>query len=606
MRINIILSMAFTVLVLTACAGHKVKTEDLNKPKNTAISSNVDAHQQLQQIFDDEWQYFLDTSPAYASYLGLGNDQQNSRWQDMSLSAIKAEDTHNRNVLKKLTTIDLKALSPSEQTNYQLFKWQLEMAIDEHQFKSYLIPIDQSQGIQTLDDMANFIPLATVADYENWLTRLTKIPTLISQSQKLMEVGISEGVMPSRDTMLRIPAQIQKQLVDAPEESLFYQPFANISDTISVAEQKRLQQQAASVIGEKIIPAFYEFNQFFVNKYLPATRTSHGLWDTPNGKAAYEQKVRYFTTTDLTPDEIHQIGLDEVARNRAEMDKVIEEVGFDGTFEEFITFLRTDPQFYYETPEELFDAYLAISKRIDPELVKLFGKLPRMPYGLKAIPDAVAPDSTTAYYNTPAADGSRAGYYYVNLYQPETRPKYEMEVLSVHEAVPGHHLQLALQMELDDMPNFRRFLGFTVFVEGWGLYSERLGYDLGLYKDPYSRFGQLTYDMWRSIRLVVDTGIHYKGWTRQQAIDYFKANAAKSEEDIINEIDRYISWPGQALAYKIGQLKMLELRERAKSKLGDKFDIKAFHDTLLGSGSIPLSVLEENIDNWIESVKSSK
>ena len=261
--------------------------------------------------------------------------------------------------------------------------------------------------------------------------------------------------------------------------------------------------------------------------------------------------------------------------------------------------MRTDPQFYYDTPEELFNAYLATSKRLDPELTKLFGKLPRAPYGLKPIPDNIAPDSTTAYYNPPSADGLRPGYYYVNLYKPETRPKYEIEVLSVHEAVPGHHLQLALQAELGELPMFRRFLGFTVFIEGWGLYSERLGYDMDLYQDPYSKFGQLTYDMWRSVRLVVDTGLHYKGWTRQQAIDYFKANAAKSEQDIINEIDRYISWPGQALAYKIGQLKMLELREKAKAQLGDKFDIRAFHDTMLGSGSVPLNVLEANIDTWI-------
>ncbi|GAA6186601.1 DUF885 domain-containing protein [Aliiglaciecola sp. NS0011-25] len=600
MPIKLFIKMLFAAMLLTACAAPQ-------QTKNSiSVTAPNDAQQQLQQILDEEWQYFLDTYPAYASYLGLGNDQQNSRWQDMSLSAINAIDAHNRDVLAKLSSIDVEQLTDSQQTNYQLFKWQLEMSIEEHKYKSYLMPIDQNQGVQTLDDMANFVSLSSVKDYENWLTRLEKIPRLLEQNQTLMETGMSQGMMPARDTMLRIPAQIQKQLVDTPEESLFYRPFINISDHISSAEQARLQLKAKAIIADHIIPAYAEFNEFFINQYLPATRSTHGLWDTPDGKASYQQKVRYFTTTDLTPDEIHQIGLDEVARNRAEMDKVMEETGFDGTFEEFVNFLRTDPQFYYETPEELFDAYLAISKRIDPEIVKLFGKLPRMPYGLKAIPDAVAPDSTTAYYNPPAADGSRAGYYYVNLYQPETRPKYEMEVLSVHEAVPGHHLQLALQMELDDMPYFRRFLSFTVFVEGWGLYSERLGYDLGLYKDPYSRFGQLTYDMWRSVRLVVDTGIHYKGWTRQQAIDYFKANAAKSEEDIINEIDRYISWPGQALAYKIGQLKMLELRERAQNELGDKFNIKDFHDTLLGSGSIPLSVLETNIENWITSVKSAK
>ena len=301
----------------------------------------------------------------------------------------------------------------------------------------------------------------------------------------------------------------------------------------------------------------------------------------------------------MSPDEIHRIGLNEVSRIRADMQLVIDELEFDGDFADFLHFLRTDPQFYYDDPQALFDGYLAICKRIDPELVKLFGKLPRMPYGLRAIPANIAPDTTTAYYMRPSADGSRAGYYYVNLYRPEVRPTYEMEVLSVHEAMPGHHLQIALQMELPDMPTFRRYSGFTAFTEGWGLYSESLGYELGLYKDPYSRFGALTYEMWRAVRLVVDTGMHYKGWTRQQAIDFFKNNAAKTELDIINEIDRYISWPGQALAYKIGQLKILELRAKAEQMLGKDFDIRAFHDQLLGGGALPLEVLETRMNLWL-------
>ncbi len=301
----------------------------------------------------------------------------------------------------------------------------------------------------------------------------------------------------------------------------------------------------------------------------------------------------------MTPDEIHRLGLDEVKRIRGEMQAIIREVEFDGSFTEFLTFMRTDPQFYFDNPDDLYEAYLATCKRIDPELVKLFGVLPRMPYGVKPIPDSIAPDTTTAYYTRPAADGSRAGIYWVNLYRPEVRPKYEIEVLSVHEAMPGHHLQIALQQELGDIPMFRRFQGFTAFVEGWGLYSERLGYDLGLYKDPYSRFGQLTYDMWRAVRLVVDTGMHYKGWTRQQAIDFFKDNAAKAEHDIVNEIDRYIAWPGQALAYKVGQLKILALRERAEIRLGEAFDIRAFHDALLGGGALPLDILEQRMDAWL-------
>ncbi len=303
----------------------------------------------------------------------------------------------------------------------------------------------------------------------------------------------------------------------------------------------------------------------------------------------------------MTPDEIHRVGLNEVKRIRGEMQEIISEVEFEGSFADFLLFLRTDPRFYFDNPDDLYEAYLATCKRIDPELVTLFGVLPRMPYGLKPIPDSIAPDTTTAYYSQPAADGSRAGIYWVNLYKPEVRPKYEIEVLSVHEAMPGHHLQIALQQELEDIPNFRRFNGFTAFVEGWGLYSERLGYDLGLYKDPYSRFGQLTYDMWRAVRLVVDTGIHYKGWTRRQAIDFFKDNAAKTEHDIVNEIDRYIAMPGQALAYKIGQQKIIALRERAERQLGESFDIRAFHDELLGAGALPLDILEQRMDTWLAS-----
>jgi uncharacterized protein (DUF885 family) len=370
-------------------------------------------------------------------------------------------------------------------------------------------------------------------------------------------------------------------------------------DTIAVKDRARLRELARTIIDKSIVPAYRGFSRYFNDTYLPASRDTIGAAALPNGEAFYEYRVRLFTTTQMTPDKIHRLGLNEVKRIRDEMQLVIDQLGFDGSFAEFLEFLRTDKQFYYDTPEQLFDGYLATAKRIDPELVNLFGKLPRIPYGLRPIPDNIAPDTTTAYYSPPAADGSRPGYYYVNLYRPEVRPKYEMEVLTIHEAVPGHHLQIALQMELEEMPEFRKYSGFTAFTEGWGLYSESLGYEMGFYKDPYAHFGALTYDMWRAVRLVVDTGMHYKGWTRQQATDFFKANAAKTEQDIVNEIDRYISWPGQALAYKIGQLKMLELRHKAEQALGDQFDIKAFHDALLGGGALPMEVLETRMDLWL-------
>ena len=402
-----------------------------------------------------------------------------------------------------------------------------------------------------------------------------------------------------RILMDRIPDQIAVQLVEFAADSPFFKPFENLPESFAAAERERLRAAATEIIEDTVLPAYRELDRYFNKKYLPAARDSIGLSELPNGNAWYEYLARSFTTTRMTPDEIHRLGLEEVSRIRGEMEQIIQEVEFDGSFADFLVYLRTDPQFYFDNPDDLYDAYLATSKRIDPELVKLFGKLPRMPYGVKPIPESIAPDTTTAYYSRPAADGSRAGIYWVNLYRPEVRPKYEIEVLSVHEAMPGHHLQIALQQELDGMPNFRRFMGFTAFVEGWGLYSERLGYDLGLYQDPYSRFGQLTYDMWRAVRLVVDTGMHYKGWTRQQAIDFFKDNAAKAEYDIVNEIDRYILMPGQALAYKIGQLKILQIRERAAIQLGEDFDIRAFHDELLGAGALPLDLLEQRMDRWL-------
>ncbi|MDH5622578.1 MAG: DUF885 domain-containing protein, partial [Gammaproteobacteria bacterium] len=415
----------------------------------------------------------------------------------------------------------------------------------------------------------------------------------------LAETGRKSGYMPPRVLMERIPEQLALQVVENATESPFFAVFDNMPESFSAADRERIRAQATTTLEKSVLPAYRKLDRYFNGQYLPATQDSVGLSELPNGKAWYEHLARTFTTTRMTPDEIHRLGLNEVKRIRDEMAEVISEVGFEGSFQDFLVFLRTDPQFYYDNPDDLYEAYLATSKRIDPELVRLFGKLPRMPYGVKPIPDSTAPHTTTAYYSRPATDGSRAGTYWVNLYRPEVRPKYEIEVLSVHEAVPGHHLQIALQQELDEVPMFRRQMGFTAFVEGWGLYSERLGYDLGLYEDPYSRFGQLTYDMWRAVRLVVDTGMHYKGWTRQQAIDFFKDNAAKAEHDIVNEIDRYIGNPGQALAYKIGQLKILTLRERARNQLGDDFDIRAFHDELLGAGALPLDLLEQRMDDWI-------
>ncbi len=551
----------------------------------------------FQSLLDAHWEWLLQEEPVRASR--LGDRRYNDRWEDMSLDAIERRQREQQQFLRQLRSIDSAELSDADQLNYDLFRRQLEDATDGHRFRDYLMPMSQRGGVQSLESTAETLRLETVQDYEDWLTRMSNADTVIEQTMELMEEGLETGYMPPKILMQRIPPQISAQLVEEPDQSPFYIAFQDMPDAIESDDQERLRGLARDVIEETIVPAYRDFNRFFEEIYLPASRDSIGASALPDGEAFYEYRARVYTTTPMTPNEIHRLGLDEVKRIREEMQLVIDELEFDGSFAEFLEFLRTDPQFYYTTPEALFDAYLAVSKRIDPELVRLFGKLPRIPYGLRPIPDNIAPDTTTAYYNSPAADGSRPGYYYVNLYQPEVRPKYEMEVLSIHEAVPGHHLQIALQMELEDMPNFRKYSGFTAFTEGWGLYSESLGYEMGFYTDPYSRFGALTYDMWRAVRLVVDTGIHYKGWTRQQAIDFFKDNAAKTEADIVNEIDRYISWPGQALAYKIGQLKMLELRRNAEATLGKDFDVKAFHDALLAGGAVPMEVLETRMDRWL-------
>jgi uncharacterized protein (DUF885 family) len=555
------------------------------------------ATEDFHALLDEAWEFYLAENPMVASR--AGDRRYNTEWRDGSLDAIQRRHLQRRDFLRRVYAIDKTALSEADRLNYELFRRDLQQRVDAHQFNGYLMPFSQRGGVQNLDSQASYLRFETAGDFEDWLARLDKIDTVIDQTIEVANRGIEKGFVLPRVLMGRLPDQIAVQLVEEGADSPFYRTFETMPDAISAKDQERLRAAAIKTIEDTVVPAYRKLARYFDKTYLPATRESVGLSSLPNGSARYEFLARSFTTTLMTPDEIHRTGLEEVKRIRGEMQQIIDELEFDGNFQDFLIFLRTDPQFYYDNPDDLYEAYLATSKRIDPELVKLFGTLPRMPYGVKPIPDAIAPDTTTAYYSRPAADGSRAGIYWVNLYRPEVRPKYEIEVLSVHEAMPGHHLQLAIQQELGDMPDFRRYSGFTAFVEGWGLYSESLGYDLGLYKDPYSRFGALTYDMWRAVRLVVDTGIHYKGWTRQQAIDFFKDNAAKTEHDIVNEIDRYIVMPGQALAYKIGQLKILSLRASAEAALGDDFDVRDFHDALLGAGALPLDILQQRMDDWI-------
>ena len=564
-----------------------------------ASNAGAAASDDLAALMDEAWQAELANAPTYASY--LGDRRYNDRWEDLSIDAIEAQQQQTREYLRRTYTIDVTALDDDDRLNYEIFRRTLQDAVDGFQFNAHLLPIHHRGGVQNLDATTNYLSFDSIDDYDDWLARMQKVGVYIDQTIDLAEAGREAGYLPPKVLMERIPDQLAVQLVDSAADSPFYALFAELPEWLSRQEQDRLRAAAHDTIEDTILPAYRKLDRYFNETYLPACRDSFGLSALPNGNAWYEYQTRHYTTTAMSPDEVHKLGLSEVKRIRENMQEIIDEVEFDGSFGDFLVFLRTDPQFYFDDPDDLYEAYLATSKRIDPELVKLFGKLPRMPYGVKPIPDSIAPDTTTAYYSGPAADGSRAGIYWVNLYRPDVRPKYEIEVLSVHEAMPGHHLQIALQQELGDMPDFRRYGGFTAFVEGWGLYSESLGYELGLYKDPYSRFGQLTYEMWRAVRLVVDTGMHYKGWTRQQAIDFFKANAAKTELDIINEIDRYIGNPGQALAYKIGQLKMQTIRQRAEIALGDDFDIRAFHDEMLGAGALPLDLLEQRMDAWLTS-----
>ncbi len=565
----------------------------------TAGAAEDNAGAALHRLFDAQWERYLRENPLDAS--ALGDTRYNDRWPDESLEAYAKRYRANVDAARELEAIDRDQLSTADRLNYDLFKRSLDDSIEADQFHPYLMPIDQQGGIQSAaDTVTRAVRMRSAQDFEAYVARLEAFGRYTDQTIALLAQGVKEGRVQPRVLMERLPRQIEQQIVDKPEDSPFYAPLRELPADIPADTRAWLTERATMAIRAVVVPAYRRLLKYFVDDYLPASRSAIAASSLPDGKDFYAFRVRYFTTTKLTPDQIHDIGLKEVARIRGEMDAIIKQLGFQGSFADFVRFLRTDPQFYYKSPDELFTAYSALAKRIDPQLVPLFGKLPRLPYGVKAIPDDVAPDVTTAYYFQGSQEGGRAGTYYVNLYKPETRPKYEMEALSLHESVPGHHLQIALAQELPQVPNFRRhLLGFTAFVEGWGLYAESLGDEMGMYKDPYSKFGQLTYEMWRAVRLVVDTGMHAKGWSRSQAIDYFKENAAKTELDIVNEVDRYIAWPGQALAYKIGELKIKELRARAKDKLGTRFDVRAFHDVVLGSGAVPLDILERNVDLWI-------
>ncbi|MDQ3618393.1 MAG: DUF885 domain-containing protein [Pseudomonadota bacterium] len=591
-------SLLLTVAIATALSA----TPALARSEDPRAAVTSVASQALHRLFDEEWERSLRENPENASY--RGDKRYNNRWSDLSMAAIQARQAADREALQKLQAIDRQALSAADQLSHDVFAWQLERSVARQKYNEWQRPVSQRGGVQNAEGIAEVLPFADAGDYRDWLKRLQAVPAMVAQTTLLMREGLKAGNTPPKVLMARVTGQIDAQIVDDPTRSPYYKPFKDIAAAVPAAGRAALQAEAKAIIAGQVVPAYREFATFFKDEYLPGSRDTIAAADLPDGAEYYDFLAGHFTTTDLTADQIHGIGLKEVARIRAEMEIVRTEVGFDGTLAQFFEHLRSDPKFFYETPGELLEAYQAISKRIDPHLVKVFKTIPRLPYGVRAIPDNIAPDTTTAYYQPGAVDGSRAGYYYVNLYKPEVRPKWEMMALSLHEAVPGHHFQFARGMELPDVPMFRRVGYFVAYGEGWGLYAERLGYDMGLYDDPYDRMGQLAYDMWRAVRLVVDTGMHSKGWSRDRAIGYFMDNAPKTRQDVVNEIDRYIGWPGQALAYKIGQLKISELREKATRELGDGFDLREFNDAVLVTGSVPLETLETHIEAWIAAKKT--
>lgn len=557
-----------------------------------------DATRALHELFREDWEHRTRAHPEWASY--LGDKRYNDRWTDHSEEGFKARHEHTLENLARLEAIDRSALSPEDQLNYDLFQDEQKTAADEYSTNWRYIALDARGGIQTLDNFSEQLSFGCAKDYEDWIARLEALPTLMDQTISLLREGLRCGIKHSRVVMQRVPRQVESQIVDDAEQSRFYRPFVAMPG-LSDAECGRLRHAARNAIVGCVVPSYRKLLAFVNEEYLPGCYEQAGAWQMPGGEEIYRHFVRKYTTTDMTPDEVFETGLQEVARIRAEMEKVKQESGFTGSMKEFFEFLRTDPRFFHETAEDLLIAYRAFAKRIDPLLVKVFRTIPRMPYGVDPIPEAVAPDTTAAYYQPPADDGSRAGSYRVNLYQPESRPTHEIPALSMHEAVPGHHFQIALAMELKDLPDFRRHGHWTAYIEGWALYAESLGHELGLYDNPYAEFGRLTYEIWRAIRLVVDPGIHWKRWTRQQAIDYFLENSPKTELDVVNEIDRYIAWPGQAVAYKIGEIEIQKLRRNATDALGERFDLKEFHEVLLLAGPMPLSVLRKRVEAWVAS-----
>ncbi len=560
------------------------------------------ANQALTQLFEDERAFTWREDPLTAT--GDGVHDYDNRLPSVTPSDYARRAAQDQAFIARLRAIDRAALSHQQQVSYDLFAFMVGQRVQLARYNEWRLPMNSDSGfyseiLQLHDGMSP----RTVRDYENYIARLNDVPRYFREHTANMRQGMREGFTLPSEIVGGVRDVIAGWRFENTEATPFYQPFANYPDTVPASERARLTTAGRAAIANAVIPAFGEFQTFFVNEYAPRARTSIAATRLPNGRAYYADLVRYFTTLpDATPQSIHRTGLAEVRRIRAEMEAIVREVGYDGTFSEFLTYLRTDPQFYPRTPEELLHRAAWITREIDGHLPEYFGRLPRTPYTVEPVPDAFAPNYTAGRYN-PGPLGA-AGTYWVNTYALNTRPLYNLPALTAHEAAPGHHIQGALARELTGLPRFRLNFYPHAFGEGWGLYSERLAGEMGIYHTPYERFGQLTYEMWRACRLVVDTGMHSMGWSRQRALDYLAANTALSTHEIRTEVDRYIGWPGQALAYKIGELKIVELRQRAQTALGERFDIRAYHDAVLANGGVTLPVLEQEIDAYIAAARA--
>lgn len=526
-----------------------------------------------------------------------------SRLPDMSAATLAAQAKQRQQWLDKLQQIDVADLTEQQQINHAILVYSLKDALSEYKYGSHLIPLTAESGFHSdLAFMVSGTEFKTVEDYQDYLSKLKTIPLYMQQQTDWMKQGLAVGMTQPKAVLAGYDQSILAFISKTPEQNVFYRPFTKKPDFVDADQWLTLQQQAQQIVEQQLNPAYQQFYQFMVQHYLPGARDSIGASEWPKGREYYQNRLEHYTTLKLTPEQVHQTGLDEVARIRAEMQDIITGVGFNGSFAEFIQFLRTDPQFYVKTPTELLKEASFIAKKVDAELPKYFQTLPRTPYGVAPVPAEIAPKYTTGRYAGTSRD-DRAGFYWVNTYALDRRPLYELEALTLHEAVPGHHLQISLAREQASLPEYRRNFYTSAFGEGWGLYSEYLGIEMGFYQDPYSNFGRLTYEMWRAARLVVDTGMHTMGWSRQQAIDFLASNTALSMHNVTTEIDRYISWPAQALSYKLGELTIKKLRKQAESELGTKFDVREFHEVVLRNGSVPLSILEQQVALYIAQKK---